>query len=150
MADLMFRINAHSASAAKTIVKARNFEIIVDEPESLGGTDAAPNPVEYVLAAFAGCLNVMGHLVAGEMGIELRSLKIDIEGNLNPDKLFGKGEEDRAGYKEIVIKLTPDCDADDDTLDKWLHAVETRCPVSDNLQNITPVKVEIAKCEEAV
>ncbi len=150
MADLMFRINAQSASAAKTIVKARNFEIIVDEPESLGGTDAAPNPVEYVLAAFAGCLNVMGHLVAGEMGFKLRSLKIDIEGNLNPDKLFGKGEEDRAGYKEIVIKLTPDCDADDDTLDKWLHAVETRCPVSDNLQNITPVKVEIAKFEEAV
>lgn len=150
MADLKFKINAHSASAAKTIVKARNFEIIVDEPESLGGTDVAPNPVEYVLAAFAGCLNVMGHLVAGEMGFELRSLKIDIEGNLNPAKLFGKSDEDRAGYKEIVIKLTPDCDADNDTLDTWLHAVETRCPVSDNLQNITPVKVEVVKCAEAV
>ncbi|MGF1587514.1 MAG: OsmC family protein [Bacteroidales bacterium] len=150
MSDLIFKIKAHSASAAKTIVKARNFEIIVDEPESLGGTDVAPNPVEYVLAAFAGCLNVMGHLVAGEMGFGLRSLKIDIEGSLNPAKLFGKSEEDRAGYKEIVIKLTPDCDAGDDTLSKWLHAVETRCPVSDNLQNITPVKVKVVRCAEAV
>ncbi|MFW5645389.1 MAG: OsmC family protein, partial [Bacteroidota bacterium] len=90
MSDLRFKINAQSASAAKTIVKARNFEIIVDEPEALGGTDVAPNPVEYVLAAFAGCLNVMGHLVAKEMGFELKNLKIDIEGNLNPAKLFGK------------------------------------------------------------
>ncbi len=145
MSDLKFKIRAHSASAAKTIVKARNFEIIVDEPESLGGTDVAPNPVEYVLAAFAGCLNVMGHLVAGEMGFELRSLKIDLEGNLNPAKLFGKSEEERAGYKEIVVKLTADCDADDETLEKWLHGVESRCPVSDNLQNLTPVKVEVVK-----
>ncbi len=146
MSDLRFKINAQSASAAKTIVKARNFEIIVDEPEALGGTDVAPNPVEYVLAAFAGCLNVMGHLVAKEMGFELKNLKIDIEGNLNPAKLFGKSDEDRAGYKNIVIKLIPETEADESILEKWLHAVESRCPVSDNLQNITPVSVELEKC----
>ncbi len=145
MSDLTFKIKADSASAAKTIVKARNFEIIVDEPESLGGSNAAPNPVEYVLAAFAGCLNVMGHLVAKEMGFELRSLKIDISGTLNPAKLFGQSFDDRAGYKSISVKLTPDCDADEATLEEWIHAVENRCPVSDNLQNTTPVKVEIEK-----
>ncbi len=149
MSDLKFRIKAHSASAAKTIVKARNFEIIVDEPADLGGSDSAPNPVEYVLAAFAGCLNVMGHLIAGEMGFELRSLKIDIAGNLNPARLFGQSDEERAGYKTIVVRMTPDCDADDATLEKWLHSVEQRCPVSDNLQNITPVKVELVKCAVA-
>ncbi len=149
MSDLKFRIKAQSASPARTIVKARNFEIIVDEPEDLGGSNTAPNPVEYVLAAFAGCLNVMGHLIAGEMGFELRSLKIDIAGNLNPAKLFGQSQEERAGYKSIVVKMTPDCDADDTTLEKWLHSVEQRCPVSDNIQNITPVKVELGKCAVA-
>lgn len=146
MSDLKFNITAQSASPARTIVKARNFEIIVDEPEDLGGSNTAPNPVEYVLAAFAGCLNVMGHLIAGEMGFELRSLKIDIAGDLNPAKLFGKSDEDRAGYKNIVVEIKPDCDADDATLEKWLHAVEQRCPVSDNIQNATPVKVTLAKC----
>lgn len=145
MSDLTFRIKAESASAAKTIVKARNFEVVVDEPESLGGSNEAPNPVEYVLAAFAGCLNVMGHLVASEMGFELRSLKIDISGNLNPAKLFGQSFDERAGYKGITVKLTPDCDADEATLNEWIHAVESRCPVSDNLQNTTPVKVEFGK-----
>lgn len=146
MNDLKFKINAQSESAAKTIVKARNFEIVVDEPEALGGTDVAPNPVEYVLAAFAGCLNVMGHLVAKEMGFELKNLKIEMEGNLNPARLFGKSDEERAGYKNIVVKLIPETEADESILEKWLHEVELRCPVSDNLQNITPVSVELEKC----
>ena len=146
MNDLTFKINAQSESAAKTIVKARNFEIVVDEPEALGGTDVAPNPVEYVLAAFAGCLNVMGHLVAQEMGFELKKLKIDMEENLNPANLFGKSDEERAGYKNIIIKMIPETDADKSILEKWLHEVESRCPVSDNLQNITPVRVELEKC----
>src|SRR6056297_1025289 len=113
MSDLKFKINARSESAAKTIVKARNFEIVVDEPEALGGTDVAPNPVEYVLAAFAGCLNVIGHLVAQEMGIELKNLKIEMEGDLNPAKLFGKCDKERAGYKNIIVKLIPETEADD-------------------------------------
>lgn len=149
MSDLTFKIQAQSASAAKTIVKARNFEIIVDEPQSLGGTDSAANPVEYVLAAFAGCLNVMGHLIASEMGISLKGLKIEISGHLNPARLFGKSDAERAGYKGIVVKMIPDTDADESLLQQWLHAVEERCPVSDNLQNITPVKVELEKLEMA-
>jgi uncharacterized OsmC-like protein len=144
MADLTFRIDAHMASKAKTLVKARGFEMIVDEPASLGGTDSAPNPVEYVLAAFAGCLNVMGNLIAGEMGFELRGLDIRIHGQLNPDKLFGKSDAERAGYKSIVVELIPDCDADAATLEAWLQAVEARCPVSDNIQHGTPVEVVLA------
>ncbi|HOF20633.1 MAG TPA: OsmC family protein [Bacteroidales bacterium] len=144
MADLMFKISAHSASPAKTIVKARNFQIIVDEPASLGGSNEGPNPVEYVLASLAGCLNVMGHVVAGEMGFELRGVKIDISGDLNPDRLFGKSFDERAGYKNIEVKMTPDCDTDKDTLEKWIETVDERCPVSDNLSNATPIQFKLA------
>jgi len=145
MSDLTFKIDARSESAAKTIIKARNFEIVVDEPKALGGTDVAPNPVEYVLAAFAGCLNVVGHLVAGEMGFELKNLKIEMKGELNPAKLFGKCDKERSGYKNISIKMIPETDADDSVIEKWLHEVECRCPVSDNLQNPTPVAIELGK-----
>jgi uncharacterized OsmC-like protein len=108
---------------------------------SLGGTDSAPNPVEYVLAAFAGCINVMGDLIAKEMGFELRGLGIRMRGDLNPARLFGTSDAERAGYESITVEVTPDCDADAATLDAWLHAVEARCPVSDNVQNSTPVRV---------
>lgn len=143
MADSRFRVKAHSENQAKTIVKARQFEIVVDEPAELGGTDTGANPVEYLLAAFAGCINVMAHVIAKEMNFELRGVKIDISGDLNPARLFGLSYEDRAGYKQIEVRIKPDCDADAETLKKWKEAIENRCPVSDNLQNPTPVKIEV-------
>lgn len=145
MKDMKFRVKATSASPAKTVVKARNFEIIVDEPEDLGGSNEAANPVEYVLAAFAGCLNVMAHVIAGEMNIELRGLEIDLAGDLNPARLFGLSYEDRAGYKQIEVILKPDTDADEETLKKWVDVIMDRCPVSDNIQNTTPVKIDFQK-----
>ncbi len=145
MADMRFRVKAHSESAAKTIVKARDFSIVVDEPADLGGSDTGPNPVEYMLAAFAGCLNVMAHLIASEMKFELRGVEIDLYGDLNPARLFGQSNQERAGYKQIDVKIKPDCDADEDTLKKWLEQIEDRCPVSDNIQNITPVKISLKK-----
>ena len=145
MSDIKFRVKAKSENATKTIVKARNFEIVIDEPADLGGTDSGPNPVEFVLAAFAGCLNVMAHVVAKEMNFELRGVEIDLSGNLNPARLFGASYDERAGYKEIVVRIKPDCDADADTLNKWVEAIENRCPVSDNLQHPTPVIIEIKK-----
>lgn len=150
MADLKFRIKADSENPTKTVVKARNFQFVIDEPEDLGGTNSAANPVEYVLGAFAGCLNVMGHLIAKELGFELRKLHIDMTGELNPARLFGQSEEDRAGYKGISVSLKPDCDADEQTLEKWRVAIADRCPVCDNLKHATPVEMVVKPKRAAV
>ncbi|HOD87699.1 MAG TPA: OsmC family protein [Bacteroidales bacterium] len=145
MTDLSSRIKAVSASPMKTIVKARNFEIIIDEPQEMGGTDEGASPVEYLIAAFSGCINVVAHLVAKEMNFELRGVEIDIYGDLNPAKLFGQSNEERAGFKQINLSIKADTDADEATLEKWLEAIESRCPISDNLQNPTPVKISYKK-----
>ncbi|MPQ45747.1 OsmC family peroxiredoxin [Marinifilum sp. N1E240] len=143
MSDLKFRVKAHSENPTKTIVKARGFEIVIDEPADLGGTNEGANPVEYILAAFCGCINVMAHVIAKEMNIELRSVKIKMAGELNPNRLFGTSYDDRAGYKGIQVVIEPDCDATEEELAKWLEAIEDRCPVSDNLRNITPVELKL-------
>ena len=143
MPDLKFRAKAHSENPTKTVVETRGFKIIIDEPESLGGTNAGANPVEYLLAALAGCINVVGHVVAKEMGLELKGLQIDLEGDLNPARFMGKSNADRAGYKEIRVNIKVDSDADAEILSKWLDAVEDRCPVSDTLSNGTPVKISL-------
>lgn len=143
MSDLKFTARAFSESPAKTVVETRNFKIIVDEPESLGGTDHGANPVEYVLAALAGCLNVVGHMIAVELGFVLRGIELELEGDLNPGKLFGTSSEKRAGYSEIRVRITPDADADQVVLNKWLELVKERCPVSDNLANPTSVSINL-------
>lgn len=144
MSDLNFRIHAKSENATKTVVRARKFQIVIDEPPTLGGNDEGANPVEYLIAAYAGCINVMGHLIAKEMEMDLQGIKIDISGNLNPDKLFGKSEEDRAGYKSIQVKVKPDTTASPEVLEKWLEQVCDRCPVSDNIKHETPVEVSLS------
>ena len=64
---LKFSEQANSENDTKTVVRARDFKMIVDEPANLGGSDDDANPVEYILAAFCGCLNVVGHIIAKEM-----------------------------------------------------------------------------------
>lgn len=145
MSDLIFSISGVNENSTKFVAQARNFKLIIDEPDALGGTNHGANPVEFLLAGYAGCLNVMGHIVARELGFTLNQLEINIEGTLNPAKVFGHETADRAGYKEIRVKLLPDADVDDATLNKWFETIETRCPVNDNLINATPVKVDVIK-----
>ena len=145
MADLNFSLTGQNENPTKFVAQTRQFTITIDEPEALGGTNHAANPVEFLLAAYAGCLNVMGHIVAGELNFKLKSLRIEIDGDLNPAKVFGQPTGDRAGYKEIRVQLIPEADTDSGTLEKWLKIIESRCPVNDNLANPTPVSVSWKK-----
>ncbi len=145
MSKVTFSVSGKNESPAKFVAKARNFKIVIDEPLNLGGTDEGPNPVEYLLASYAGCLNVLGHIVAKEQGIDLLSLEIELEGDLDPDKIFGKPTDARPGYQEIRLKLKPECTASEEALDQWVKEVESRCPVNDNLLNSTPISVRVEK-----
>lgn len=144
MSDMNFSVKATAETAARTLVRARSFSLTVDEPEGLGGTDRSANPVEYLLAAFAGCLNVVAHMVAREQGVVLRGLELVVEGELNPGRLLSGHTEDRAGFKGIRVQLTPRADASPEALSAWLKEVKLRCPIHDNLINPTPISVEIA------
>jgi uncharacterized OsmC-like protein len=143
--DLKFSISATSETPTRVQVKARSFTMYVDEPPQLGGEDKGANPVEYLLAALAGCLNVIGHMVAKEMNMQLDGLAINIEGVLNPAKFQGKSNAERAGYKEINVTIEAKTNAPEDVLKKWIETVESRCPVSDNIANPTPVKLNVIK-----
>ena len=138
-----FSIDATGDSATKTTVSVRDFTFVVDEPPALGGDDAGPNPVEYLLGALAGCLNVVGYLVADEMEMTLGDLDIHIEGDLDPAAFQGADTDARAGYQEVRVDLDVDTDADAETLEQWLAAVEARCPVSDNLGAATPLSLSL-------
>lgn len=143
MSDLHFHVKVKSQNKTKSIAQTRGFSMIIDEPGDLNGTNAGANPVEYVLASLGGCLNVVCHLVADEMSISLEGLEIDLEGDLNPGRFSGKSQEERAGYKEIRVRIKPDTKADESQLHKWLEEVESRCPVSETLTNGTPVLIAL-------
>ncbi|HJK98100.1 MAG TPA: OsmC family protein [Polyangiaceae bacterium LLY-WYZ-14_1] len=145
MADLKFLAHGKSESATRIDVEARGFTIVVDEPQDFGGTDKGPTPVEYKLAALIGCLNVAGHIVAREMGLDLGGIEIHASGALNADRLLGRDTSDRAGFKEIEVSLKVDSSASVEELEAWLSQVKDRCPVSDNLGETTPIRLSVGK-----
>lgn len=138
-----FKIKAKSNGTMKTVVKARKFELVLDEPEQLGGKDEGANPLEYILASLAGCYTVVGNMAARELGFELNGMDMEITGSLNPARFSGQSYDDRAGFKEVNIKIQVDSNTDLETLNKWIKIVEDRCPVTDNLTNTTPIKITI-------
>ncbi len=137
--DLNFKVNGKKIGLTKYRGFARNFELIVDEPEILGGEDSAANPVEYLLAGYAGCLNVVFGIVAKELNIEIKNLEINIDGDINPAKFLGISDEERAGFKSLNVDIKLETNADDEKEALLIQTVKNRCPVNDNLSNPTPI-----------
>lgn len=129
-------VTGHSQGPKSTRVEAADAEFVV-------GRDASP--LDHVLGALSGCINIVGHLVAKERGIAIDDLTVELEGDVDPAKYQGKDDEPRAGFQEIRLAVTVDADADAETLQDWIEAVEERCPVADNLRNDSTVDVTVAR-----
>jgi len=138
-----FSVNSTSESPAKTRINTRGFQFLVDETKELGGNNEAPSPAEYILAGYAGSINVVARIVAKEFKIRLKNLEIEIKGKLNPQRLFGTSFKDRAGYQQLYVTIKTDTNIDKGTEVKWLKEIELRCPVNDNLSNTTPINFSL-------
>lgn len=140
---LEFSVLAESETQARSRIRARNFELIVDEPSDLGGSNEGPNPVEYLLASYAGCVNVVAHLTAQELGLDPGKLKISVKGSLNPTRLLEGNSGVRAGFQTIDLNLITEKPLSEKLRREWLEAIEFRCPVNDNLSAATPLNIQI-------
>jgi uncharacterized OsmC-like protein len=141
--DLNFSVNGKSIGHTKYQGFARNFELIVDEPPVLGGEDSAANPVEYLLAGYAGCLNVVFGIVAKELSINIKELHINIDGDINPAKFLGLSDEERAGFKSLNVNIVLETDSDKEKEALLVQTVKNRCPINDNLSNPTPISYQL-------
>lgn len=69
--------------SATTELKARQFTFRSSEPVSEGGLDDAPNPMELLVGSINGCISVVVEIVAGELGVEVRSIETSAAGTLD-------------------------------------------------------------------
>ncbi len=145
MATINFSVEGESINATKLEVHARQFSFIVDEPPTLGGNDEGANPVEYLLGSYAGCLNVVFHLIAREEGIKINSLGIKVSGDIDPARLFGSSRFNRAGFQSINVEFNIDSNASESVINELISKVKGRCPVNDNLSNVTQLNYSIVR-----
>jgi len=127
----------------KIEVKAGDHIMYVDQTKAGGGTDAGATPLEYFFASLAGCIGTVARIVANQKRIKLNGMDIKVEGAFDLETLLGKSKENRAGFAGIKVTLTIDSDMSKEEKDAFVHEVESRCPVSDNIANITTVEIEV-------
>ena len=79
----------------------RDFKIAIDEPIELLGTNSAPNPQEFLMAAVNACMMV-GYVAGAAMkGIELESVEIETRGELDLRGFLGLSDDVPPGYRTI-------------------------------------------------
>lgn len=117
---------------ARSLATVRQFPLIIDEPQSFGGTNEGPRPTEYLLAAFCGCTIVIAERAAKELGLHLEAIDIEARGALDQRGVTGEADVTpcfQTVEGKILIKLAGDAAA----LPRLREVVERRCPLHNTL-----------------
>ncbi|WP_188393105.1 OsmC family protein [Compostibacillus humi] len=141
MPETVVKSTARLTEGLQVKVKSRNFEVTVDEPKDLGGTDTGMNPVELVLGALGACQAIVARSFAAKNDMTFNDFWVELEGDLNTDGFLGISDEVRKGYSEIRYNIHIDTDEPREKVEKFIAFIENTCPVGDTLAN--PVNLKL-------
>ncbi|GAA0489628.1 OsmC family protein [Alkalibacterium sp. s-m-22] len=113
---------------------SRGFKIIADEPEDLGGTDKAMNPVEMVLCALGACQTIVASAFAEAHNFSFDEFHVELEGDLDPDGFLGLADV-RNGFEEIRFSMHFKTNESQEKAEAFANFIEKTCPVGDCLEN---------------
>lgn len=142
MAIQKFLARAELQDGVKVLVKARQFELTIDEPIELGGTDQGMNPVEALLGSLGACQAIVARVYAQKFKVQLDNLSVEIEGDIDLDGFFGKSDV-RPGYSEIRYNFHIDSPSPQENINQLVEHLQKHCPVGDSLAN--PVRLILNK-----
>lgn len=125
----------------KSVTKIRDFEILVDEPAELGGTNAAPTPTETLLASLGSCLVVGYAANAAVLGVDIKDLEVELQGSTDQSGFFGLS--DNRGYLKINVRVRMSSTASEEELRKLHSIVLETSPVGNTLLKKNSVNVEL-------
>ncbi|MDB6083318.1 MAG: hypothetical protein JWN43_1199 [Gammaproteobacteria bacterium] len=85
----------------------RRFSIDIDEPCELGGTNRFANPQEHLLAALNACMTVGYVAQCAVRGINLESLEIETDGDIDLRGFLGIDPAVPPGYESLryVVRI---------------------------------------------
>jgi putative redox protein len=138
-------IDARRVNGLKIESHARQHVVLVDQPAEMGGNDAGPTPLEFLLIALASCLLTVGSVVAQQRGLPVRGLAARVEGDIDPDGFLGRNPHVRIGASQIRAYLQIEGELTAEEKEAFLREIEARCPISDNLGNPTPIRLMLAQ-----
>lgn len=125
--------------ALETHKRTHPFVFDNDEAPVLLGEDRAPNPVEWVLHALAGCLTTSITYHAAARNIAIEGIESEFKGKLDLNGFLGLDPEVRKGYRQIDVKFRVKTDARPETI----RQLAKFSPVYEMISASVPVNLEI-------
>jgi uncharacterized OsmC-like protein len=138
-AQVVFEAEGTLVGVTEVDIKTGTHTFKVDEPPALGGANVAANPVQYALASLGSCQAITYRFWAAQLGIELDSLTVRVEGDLDIRGFFGFDDRVRAGFSAVRVEVSLTGPETADRYAELAAAVDEHCPVLDLFQNPVPV-----------
>jgi len=114
----------------RAVTDADGFEIVVDEPETHGGTGTGPQPTDLLLASVASCIALSVAFVARKRGVDLQDLDVSVVGTY-------QGLE----FERIAASVSSDIPRE--VLEGLLSEAERVCYVSNTLRRRPELVIRI-------
>lgn len=138
-----FSVESKLEEGFLSTVHVRGFEFQIDEPENLGGTNNAPNPIEYLLGSLAACQEITVKTHAQILGINVSSVRVKAQGQLDLQGFLNISDK-RAGFKNIEYQTTINTnETDQQKLAKLKERIGQHCPVLDIIQHKVPTESSV-------
>lgn len=127
----------------KCTMGAKPFEIIIDAPPGLDGTNEGPSPLLVILTAVGGCIVAVTKFWAKIMDIEIEELKVYSRGHINLGAIFGIDDSKLAGYDKLEPVVRIKANASEEKINELMDKVFTHCPIITNMAGASPIKPKV-------
>jgi|YelNatPaOPRAMG01_1025707.scaffolds.fasta_scaffold138982_1 uncharacterized OsmC-like protein len=125
--------------------RVRHFNVRIDEPKELGGTDTGPNPVEMLLVALGSCQCLTARFISRLKRIDLQEFRVKLEGELDIEGFLKADGSIRPGLQVIRLTAFIRSSASQEEIESLMKEVEKRCPVGDSILRGVPIEMNYEK-----
>jgi len=152
--EIDWESGTRSRSQTKTMLVgphrvSRSFTWMADEPRQLMGNNHGPNPQELLLSGLGSCMLVSFIAGATAEGIQLESVKIDFEGELDLRGFFGLSTNSTVGFPEIRYTMHVTGDATPEQFEVLHRKSVAHSPNAQTIVNPVTLNGEIVSTQIA-
>lgn len=124
----------------RTVERQEAFTLASDFPDELGGTSVGPTVCEMCMASIGSCVSQTILAYATMMGIQLDSIRIETEGDVDIRGFSGISEKVRPGAQEFRMNIHLDSNtASKEQLEKLYQLGKRFSPAMDTLTHGTTI-----------
>lgn len=105
------------------------WSLKLDEPTEEGGSNTGANPMQYFAASLAGCQNEQAQVVAEELSVNITSIDIDLEIDLDLAGFMGMADHSNGSYKKVRMTAVVHGDLTSAQVQELGERVDNRCPI---------------------